>query len=94
MKVRMYNLHSKYYRKGEYAEKSLSNLALPLHVVDELLEKLSYHLYLIRYTIKHTTLLLLKNNANKNIPPLQSGRLGVTTLHKLPSILNLTFKNL
>jgi hypothetical protein len=37
----------------------LSDLALPLHVADELLEKCSHHVNLSRYAIKYTILLLL-----------------------------------
>jgi hypothetical protein len=53
-------LHSKDYREGDSAvKKTLSDLALPLHVADELLGKCSHHVNLIRYTIKCTILLLL-----------------------------------
>jgi hypothetical protein len=53
-------LHSKDYREGDSAvKKTLSDVALPLHVADVLLEKCSHHVNLIQYTIKYTILLLL-----------------------------------
>jgi hypothetical protein len=43
LKVIWYKSHSKDYREGDSAvKKSLSDLALPLHVVKELLEKCAY----------------------------------------------------
>jgi hypothetical protein len=42
----------KRHRKGDSAvKKTLSDLALPLHVADEFLEKCSYNVNLIRHTI-------------------------------------------
>jgi hypothetical protein len=52
MNIRIdYNLQSKDYREGDSTvKKTLSDLALPLHVVDELLEKCTH---LINNSVYH-----------------------------------------
>jgi hypothetical protein len=84
-------LHSKDYREGDSpVKKTLSDLALPLHVADEFLEKCSYNVNLILYIITQTILLLLltmKTIIRTFLHYNQADSI-FTTLRKLPGGLN------